>query len=234
MDQVASGTGHVSMDNAALVLAFALAAAPAYLALGAILGADTLAAPVRVGLWVIAAIAVWLVGDVSADHASTLSTLGLAMPTQHTAMAIGAGVLALLACGSLVALLQYSLGLPFGDREGFNRIAVRGWPLRLLVIVTAAVVEEVLYRGIGIGFGSHVLGGATMAAVISTLVFTAAHFRWSPAHLLQVFVAGSVLSGLYVVTGDLAACIAVHLIADLPILLVPMFMRAETVGAPRA
>jgi membrane protease YdiL (CAAX protease family) len=226
--------GQVSMDNAALVVTFALAAAPAYLALGALMGADTLAVPVRVGLWVIAAIAVWLVGDVSADHAATLSTLGLAMPTQRTAMAIGAGLVALVACGSLVALLQYMLGLPFGDREGFNRIAVRSWPLRLLVVLTAAVVEEVLYRGVGIGFGSHVLGGATVAAAISTLVFTAAHFRWSPAHLLQVFVAGSVLSGLYVVTGDLMACIAVHLIADLPILVAPMFMRPGTAGAPRA
>ena len=222
------------MDNAALVLAFALVAAPAYLGLGAVLGADTLAAPVRLGLWVIAAIAVWLIGDVSGDHSATWSTLGLAMPTQHTAMAIGAGLLALLAGGSLVMLFQYMLGLPFGDREGFNRIAVRSWPLRLLVVVTAAVVEEVLYRGVGIGFGSHVLGGVTMAAVLSTLVFTAAHFRWSPAHLLQVLVAGTVLSGLYVVTGDLVACIAVHLIADLPILLVPMFMRPGTAGVPPA
>jgi membrane protease YdiL (CAAX protease family) len=223
------------MGNAALVMAFALAAAPAYLGLGAVLGADTLAAPVRVGLWVIAAIAVWLVGDVSADHAATLFTLGLAMPTQHTATAVGAGLVALLACGSLVALLQHVLGLPFGDREGFNRIAVRSWPLRLLVVVTAAVVEEVLYRGVGVGFGSQVVGGATVAAAISTLVFTAAHFRWSPAHLLQVFVAGTVLSGLYVVTGDLVACIAVHLIADLPILLVPMFMRpGDTAGSPTA
>lgn len=222
------------MDNSALVLAFALFAAPAFLALGAVLRADSLAAPVRLGLWAIAAIAVWLVGDVSGDHAATWSTLGLAMPTQDTAMAIGAGLLALLACGALVMLLQYMLGLPFGDREGFNRIAGRSWPLRLFVVVTAAVVEEVLYRGIGVGYGSHVLGGATLAAVVSTLVFTAAHFRWSPAHLLQVFVAGAVLGGLYVETGDLVACIAVHLIADLPILLVPMFMKSGTAGVSRA
>ena len=208
-----------------MVLVFALGAAPAYLGLGALLGADTLATPVRLGLWVIAAISIWLVGEAVADHSATLSTLGLALPTLRTAMAVGVGLVALLAGGALGALIQYALRQPFGDREGFNRIAVRSWSLRLLVVVTAAVVEELLYRGVGVGFGGHVVGGAAMAAAVSTLAFTAAHFRWSPSHLIQVFVASMVLSGVYVVTGDLVACIAIHFIADLPILIAPLLMR---------
>ena len=92
------------------------------------------------------------------------------------------------------------LRLPFGHR--------------CFVVVTAAVTEEVLFRGYAIGVGQHLLGSVGLACVLSIAAFTLGHLRWGLAHLVTVFVSALVITLLFTFTQNLWACIVVHAILD--------------------
>ena len=103
------------------------------------------------------------------------------------------------------------LGLPFGNR--------------FFVVLTAAVTEEVLYRGYAIGVGQLLLGSIWLACIISVAVFTLAHFRWGFAHLIPVFFCTLVITLLFAFTKNLLVCILVHAILDgVGILVMPAIM----------
>ena len=96
---------------------------------------------------------------------------------------------------------------------------------RCFLVVTAAVVEEVLYRGYAIGVGQHLLGGVWLACVVSVVAFTLAHLRWGLSHLLPVFLSTLVLTLLFAFTQSLWACILAHAIVDaVGFLVVPAIM----------
>lgn len=107
--------------------------------------------------------------------------------------------------------LQDVLGRPFSNR--------------LFLVATAAIVEEVLYRGYAIGIGQHLLGSVWLAATVSVVVFTVAHLRWEVAHLLPVFVSALILTQLFVFTQNLWVCIAAHaIVGGVGFLLAPAIM----------
>lgn len=101
---------------------------------------------------------------------------------------------------------------------------------RCFVVMTAAVIEEVLFRGYAIGVGQHLLGSVWLACVISIAVFTLGHLRWGFAHLVPVFVCALVITLLFTLTHNLWACILVHVILDgAGVLVAPtMAMRRKT------
>ncbi|OOG42062.1 type II CAAX endopeptidase family protein [Rhodanobacter sp. C05] len=97
--------------------------------------------------------------------------------------------------------LQKSLlRLPFGHR--------------CFVVMTAAVTEEVLYRGYAIGVGQHLLGSIWLACVLSVVAFTLGHLRLGLAHLVPVFMCALVITLLFTFTQNLWVCIIVHAILD--------------------
>lgn len=71
---------------------------------------------------------------------------------------------------NLVPLQQSLLRPPLGHRS--------------FVVMTAAVTEEVLYRGYAIGVGQHLLGSTWLACALSIAAFTLGHLRWGLAHLV--------------------------------------------------
>ena len=213
------------MSDAQVTLAVALFGAPLLLMLATILRVDTLSWAVRAGLWVIAAAAVCLVADASGGVGAALQRIGLGAPTTQSAVEGAFGILALLITAALVFAMQRFANLPIGDREAFQRVARLPIAQRSFIVLTAAVVEEVLYRGVAITTGSAVFGKPLYAAAVATVVFTLAHFRWRASHLLQVFGASAVLSGLFLETGDLWACIFAHFVADLGVIVAPVVMR---------
>lgn len=101
---------------------------------------------------------------------------------------------------------------------------------RCFVVMTAAVTEEVLYRGYAIGVGQHLLGSVWLACVLSVAAFTLGHLRLGLAHLVPVFVCALVITLLFTVTQNLLACIIVHAILDgLGVLVMPVLaMRRQT------
>ena len=100
--------------------------------------------------------------------------------------------------------------------------------------MTAAVTEEVLYRGFAIGVGAQILGNLTAAVGISLAAFVGAHFRWGLLHMASVLWAAVVLTALFLVTRDLWACIAAHGVIDLIGLVVaPAMLERRNSGLDR-
>jgi membrane protease YdiL (CAAX protease family) len=59
-------------------------------------------------------------------------------------------------------------------------------PQEIAIGATAAVTEEILYRGFAIGIGKAFLGNTLEAATLSVVIFTVTHFRWGFSHMLSV------------------------------------------------
>ena len=66
---------------------------------------------------------------------------------------------------------------------------------RVLLVVNAAVVEEILYRGFLIEKVRQVTGNTHLAFVVSAVAFTYAHLSgWGWVQLIPVFMAGMILA----------------------------------------
>lgn len=90
------------------------------------------------------------------------------------------------------------------------------------MVVTAAVVEEVLYRGYAIGIGQHVWGSLAVAFVVSLFVFVVVHFSHGMIQLITVFWIALLMSLLFVLTNNLFACMLAHFVVDaVGVLLMP-------------
>lgn len=173
---------------------------------------ESLSLPFRLSLWLIAFIALaltaysggpWLL-HIGAQQLGWLDLLGAVVAT--IAIFVGA---------ALLQLLLRSLGVTNAKAaESVQKIVGLSFPYRVFVVVTAAVVEEILYRGYAIGIGQHLFGSLTVAVVVSLIVFTVVHFRWGISHLVLVFWAALVMSLLFVLTNNLFACILAHFAVD--------------------
>jgi membrane protease YdiL (CAAX protease family) len=192
-------------------------------------GVDTLRWPARLSLWLVGAAVL-----------AALLASGVALPPFASRVAPGftvaATVLAVVATLAGFALLQ-RLAPARGraaeaQQQAYAALAARTPAERAFTVVTAGVVEEWLYRGVGIGVGS-TLVGAPLAVVASLAAFTLGHARWGKAHLLPVAWAGAVLSLLFLATGSLIACIIAHLAVDaVGVLLLPLAQRRRGLSAP--
>jgi membrane protease YdiL (CAAX protease family) len=93
---------------------------------------------------------------------------------------------------------------------------------RLLVVTTAAVVEETLFRGYPIGRIGEWSGSRALGGVITWLAFTYAHLGgWGWAHLLVAGFAGLLLTILFLWRGNLWANILAHWLTDAAAFLLP-------------
>jgi membrane protease YdiL (CAAX protease family) len=189
-------------------------------------GFSTLDWTPRFALWALAALLVLLAQAAGVAWAAPRTPLG---------MTIVAAMLAIVTVFACLPLLQRAHGGPSEQqREIFGALAARPFVQRLFIVLTAAVVEEVLYRGLAIGLGQRLVGSTAWAAALSLAAFTVGHLRWGLAHLMPVAVAGAALTVLYVGTGSLVACIVVHFIIDaVGVLLLPaLFARRGELPPP--
>ncbi|HEY0802794.1 MAG TPA: CPBP family intramembrane glutamic endopeptidase [Steroidobacteraceae bacterium] len=148
------------------------------------------------------------------------------IPTAKTILGAASAVVATLAAWPVIKFIQMRLGdVPVEQSALFFKVINLTVPNRLFIAVTAGVVEEVIYRGYAIGLGRQILGSLWLAALVSLVVFTGAHFRWGVSHLLSAFWAGLVLSVLFVFSQDLIACILAHIAIDvLGIIIAPAIL----------
>ncbi|MBY0566547.1 MAG: CPBP family intramembrane metalloprotease [Hyphomonadaceae bacterium] len=213
-----------------MALGLALLGMPLVLWMARSFEADTLSVRTRLLFWLVASVVVGLLIGSPANQ-QMLSMLGADQLSADTLYWGLGGALAVLAASGLAIGLQRILKLPVGDRENFAEIAARPWPLRLFLVTTAAGVEELLYRGVGIGVGAALTGDTHLASALSLAAFTAAHLRWKWSHLPTVAAAGAVLTALFLVSGDLWACVLAHFVVDaLGLLLAPAIMKARRSG----
>jgi uncharacterized protein len=86
---------------------------------------------------------------------------------------------------------------------------------RVLLVLRAAVTEEILFRGYLIEKVRQLTGSPALAVVVSVAAFTYAHLRgWGPVQLISVGASGLVLALLYVWRRDLPSNMLAHFLAD--------------------
>jgi hypothetical protein len=208
-----------------LVFGFAasLLGAPILLVAVKLVGRNQLGLAVRLALWALAG-AVYGIALLAGEPWSAL--MGLGVPGWKTAIGAAAATAAVLAAWPLLQYVQARLGgVSIAQNPAFQKIAVLSVSHRIFLVTTASFTEEVLYRGYAIGIGSVLLGNPLLAATLSIVIFTTAHFRWGVGHLLSVFWAALAFTFLFAVTGDLWACIVAHAASDaVGLLIAPAMM----------
>ena len=132
-------------------------------------------------------------------------------------------------------LLQYLQqvigGISTEQSKTFTRITNSPLYYRIFLVVTAAVTEEVLFRGYAIGIGQHIFGDLWIASIVSIVAFTLAHIRWGLSHLLTVLWGALVFSCLFIYTESLWACIFAHICIDsIGFLLVPAIKAHKSIS----
>jgi membrane protease YdiL (CAAX protease family) len=94
-------------------------------------------------------------------------------------------------------------------------ILSRPYWYRVILVLRAAVVEEILFRGYIIEKVRQLTGSRSLAIALSVLAFTCAHFAgWGLVHLIPVFCSAIILALLYVWRRDLPSNMLAHFLTD--------------------
>jgi membrane protease YdiL (CAAX protease family) len=149
-----------------------------------------------------------------------LASVGLERPTRRQALAgLGAGVVALVV-GLLVtgvAVAVFDLRQP----ETLTTIGSLSLPVKLTIVATAVVTEEILWRGYPIERLTELTGSVWVGAVTSFVVFLAVHYpAWGLVGALPQAVFALALVGVYVGTRNVVACILTHAVINVVMILV--------------
>ena len=105
------------------------------------------------------------------------------------------------------------------DAKAFSDAATAGWAFVFTVVLAAPILEEVAYRGIGLGCLLSRGWDAWGSTFIVTLLFTLMHMHLTPAALIPIFVTGLFFAFLRIRSGSLVPSIIAHMAANLSVLL---------------
>lgn len=164
--------------------------------------------------WAVAAIIlIWL----RLAERLPFSSIGFRRPTWKT---IVFGIAAFVLLIAILAL-EYAVLVPLlhihGDRTAAVRQSILDTPLwyRVISVLRAAVVEEILFRGYLIEKVRQLTRSTVLAVVVSVAAFTYAHLAgWGIVHLIPVAGGGLVLALLYVWRRDLPSNMLAHFLVD--------------------
>ena len=153
----------------------------------------------------------------------TLADLGFRPPERGATVplwALGIMVVFIVAQNIVPLLLAPFFDLPQPDMSRYD--VIRGNPaaalsFAVLLPLTAAVPEEILYRGFLIERFANLLGGGGATAVLAqALVFGAAHFQWGAGGILAASIMGAVWGFAYLLCGrNLWVVIFAHSLAHI-------------------
>lgn len=143
-----------------------------------------------------------------------LSSIGFRMPgVKDGILGMLTGLLILVALG----LIYYVVfpWLHWSEQQQISQVAVMPRWLSLLVVVRAAVSEEILFRGYAIERLQQLTGSRSVAGVVSCLVFTLDHIGfWGWHHVFIAGLAGAILTLLYLWRRNLWINMLAHFIVD--------------------
>ena len=127
---------------------------------------------------------------------------------------------AVVVAGSVVVLfpatewVRTAAGLP-GYSGGMERALAQPVWVRLAAVVTAGVVEEILFRGYAVTRLAQLTGSLTLAVLLSSLVFAALHLPvWGPGPSLAFLIGGVATTAFFAWRHDLLAMIIAHVAID--------------------
>jgi membrane protease YdiL (CAAX protease family) len=146
-----------------------------------------------------------------------LSTIGFRRPTWKTWLFGVLGGVA--AVAALIA--QFAIIIPMihltSDPATVVRAQIMQTPYwyRVLMVLRAAVVEEVLFRAYIMEKVRQLTGSWVVAIAVSAVAFTYAHLSgWGAVHLIPVGVASLIFALMYVWRRDTPSNIVAHFITD--------------------
>ena len=146
-----------------------------------------------------------------------VGSIGLRRPTYKTLLfaVLGAAALvAVLVLHSVVIVPAFHLNMSAAVAVR-NQILARPYWYRLLLVLRAAVVEEILFRGYMIEKVRQLTGSTLLAVTVSVVAFTFVHLRgWGLVQLIPVFGGGVILALLYVWKRDLPSNMLAHFLTD--------------------
>ena len=150
-----------------------------------------------------------------------LASLGLRPVTWRMSLAgIGLGVVLSVALPLFAALVNSMFPSSPGGTIQSNSASASAW-VWLVIVLTAGVVEEVLFRAYAFERLADLTGSQWLAAILSLSAFVAIHVSWNMAHVLGVVVPGGALfMALYAWRRNLLFNILVHVVVDLPLVLI--------------
>lgn len=209
-----------------LALIFALLGPPLILLGGTACGVAALSLQTRGALWGLAGLVLLLVAG-ARGVPGAFAAIHLGPPSPISLLGGIYGALGVLLGGLVTARGQRS-------NEQVEEALALSWRRRFVIVITAAMVEEILYRGVGIGIGQELIG-APAAAALSVATFVLAHYRWRWSNFATVAMGGVVLSAVLLMTGDLWACILAHFVVNARSLFAQKQERSEpeSGGEPR-
>ncbi|MFQ3663672.1 MAG: type II CAAX endopeptidase family protein [Chloroflexaceae bacterium] len=187
---------------------------------------DDLANPARAGLflieeWILALI---LLGIVLFWERQPLASIGIKRMSWRDV--IWAIVAFLVGAVSFVftAPIVNALGLGTTS-DSITQLAQVPISLRIGIVITAGVTEEILFRGYPIERLKDVTGRLAWGAVIAYLVFVVLHIPfWGIGGTIQIGVWSIVVTVLYIKRRNLFSCMLMHILNDAyAFLLLPMF-----------
>ena len=156
----------------------------------------------------------------------TITSIGWKKLTVKTTfVAIGLGFVLFIVFGISNVVIQ-AIGLEL-NQEVAQMIAGKSIPVLFLLVLRAAVVEEVLYRAYAFERINELTNSKWVAGLVPLIMFMLVHLSWGIGHLLFIFVAGGLLTLMYVSKRNLALNIIAHFTVDVIALLVlPMMLGA--------
>jgi len=155
----------------------------------------------------------------------SVGSIGLETPSRREAtVGVVAGVaglvLGILATG--IAVVAFQLERP----ETLSTLEELSLPVKLAVVGTAVVTEEVLWRGYPIERLTELTGSIWIGAATSVVVFLAVHYpEWGVVGAIPQAVFTLAIVGVYVKTRNVVACILTHTVINVVMVLVlPAFI----------
>lgn len=161
------------------------------------------------------ALAVALVAYVLVIERRPLASLGFRRPRLSTLVwGLGGGVVLTALYVAIAAVVLPALHLK-GAAGAMNGLLATPLWFRVLLVLRAAVTEEILYRAYPIERVEMLTRGRFLAGAVSVAGFTAAHLNyWGPVQLLFVAPAGVVLAALYLWRRDIGCNMLAHFVTD--------------------
>ncbi len=109
---------------------------------------------------------------------------------------------------------------PQPQNTGIDILSSIPIPILIVLIFTVAITEEILFKAYPIERISDLLGNKWIAVVISFVIFVYPHIQFMGLSWLLYHGIGAILTYiLYVWKKNLVACMLLHLLLDLPILI---------------
>ena len=164
--------------------------------------------------WIFAAVVlIWL----AFVERLPLTSIGFRWPTWKTFLFALAGAAAvlfvmILHMGLIVRVFHLDTTTVL---EQQRMILSKPYWFRVVLVLRAAVVEEIVFRGYMIEKVRQLSGSGFLAVAVSVLTFTWAHYAgWGAVQLIPVFGAGTALALLYVWRRDLPSNMLAHFLTD--------------------